>query len=197
MQGPPLGLCLEFANTLAGRGGAMPVERLHEFPDLIDWSVAAGFLSEEEAAQCRSRARESPDRAKSVFANAIALREAIYRIFAHLAVGAEAEGEDVNRLNRALSETPVRGAVALGCSGFAWRIDANREAAAGLLAPVVWSVGDLLTSKHLGRVRLCANHKCLWLFLDDSLGGSRRWCSMQACGNRAKTRRHYLNRKGV
>ncbi|WP_370655437.1 CGNR zinc finger domain-containing protein [Candidatus Binatus sp.] len=24
---------------------------------------------------------------------------------------------------------------------------------------------------------------------------ARRWCSMQACGNRAKTRRHYLRRK--
>lgn len=193
---PRLALCLDFANTLAGRGSAVPLEALHDFDDLIGWCLAAGFLPEEEAARCRSRARENPVRAKSVFANAIALREAIYRIFGRLAVGAEAENEDLNRLNRALTEAPVRGAVARGCSGFGWRIDPDREAAAELLAPVVWSAGDLLAGKHLGRVRLCANQKCLWLFLDDSLGGARRWCSMQACGNRAKTQRHYQRSKG-
>jgi predicted RNA-binding Zn ribbon-like protein len=45
------------------------------------------------------------------------------------------------------------------------------------------------------RVRECANNRCLWLFLDDSKNGTRRWCSMQACGNRAKAYRHYLRQK--
>jgi predicted RNA-binding Zn ribbon-like protein len=196
IAGPGLVLCLEFANTLAGRGGDVPLETLHAFDDLIGWCQAAGFLPEADAAQCRSRAREKPDRAESIFASAISLREAIYRIFARLALGAEAENGDLNDLNRALAEAPMRNTVARGCSGFGWRIDPDREAAAALLAPVVWSAGDLLAGKHLGRVRLCANQKCLWLFLDDSLGGARRWCSMQACGNRAKTRRHYLRSKG-
>ena len=41
------------------------------------------------------------------------------------------------------------------------------------------------------KVRRCANPECGWLFLDDSRAGKRRWCSMLACGNRAKARRHY------
>jgi predicted RNA-binding Zn ribbon-like protein len=41
------------------------------------------------------------------------------------------------------------------------------------------------------RVRACANHRCILHFYDASRGGRRQWCSMAACGNRAKARRHY------
>src|SRR5487761_522058 len=67
-------------------------------------------------------------------------------------------------------------------------------AVASLLAPVIWSAGDLLTGERLARVRLCANEKCRWLFLDDSKAGTRRWCAMRACGNRAKAHRHYMRK---
>jgi predicted RNA-binding Zn ribbon-like protein len=63
------------------------------------------------------------------------------------------------------------------------------------LAPVIWSAADLLTrADH--RVRRCANEACLWLFIDESKAGTRRWCDMSSCGNRAKSRRHYLKTKG-
>src|SRR5438067_275486 len=32
---------------------------------------------------------------------------------------------------------------------------------------------------------------CAWLFMDNTRNRSRQWCSMQACGNRDKARRHY------
>jgi predicted RNA-binding Zn ribbon-like protein len=64
-----------------------------------------------------------------------------------------------------------------------------------LLAPVLWSAGDLLTGGRLSRVRQCANPACLWLFVDDSKAGTRRWCSMASCGNRAKANRHYARLK--
>lgn len=68
--------------------------------------------------------------------------------------------------------------------------------ASALLTPMLWSAADLLTGTLLGRVRECANDKCLWLFLDESKNGTRRWCSMKACGNRAKAHRHYTRLKG-
>ncbi|MFI6925053.1 CGNR zinc finger domain-containing protein [Nonomuraea spiralis] len=44
------------------------------------------------------------------------------------------------------------------------------------------------------RLRKCANPSCVLWFLDVSKNGSRRWCSMEVCGNRAKagrfSRRH-------
>jgi predicted RNA-binding Zn ribbon-like protein len=62
--------------------------------------------------------------------------------------------------------------------------------------PVVHSAAELLTSPHLDRVRQCADDRgCGFLFFDTSRNGSRRWCSMESCGNRAKARRHYQRTK--
>jgi predicted RNA-binding Zn ribbon-like protein len=194
ISGPRLRLCLDFANTLAGRG-FLQIESLHNLSDVVAWCLSAGFLRPGEAEGLLSWSRGNSVQAESAFADAIVLREAIYGIFAHLASARDAQEEHLNRLNCALMEAPARSAVTRTDAGFCWRIERDQTMAAGLLAPVVWSAGDLLTGKHLGRVRLCANHQCLWLFFDDSLRGARRWCSMQACGNRAKTQRHYLRRK--
>ena len=60
---------------------------------------------------------------------------------------------------------------------------------------MLWTAGDMLAEPRRDRVRLCANDKCVWLFLDDSKSGTRRWCDMKACGNRAKAHRHYAKLK--
>jgi predicted RNA-binding Zn ribbon-like protein len=58
---------------------------------------------------------------------------------------------------------------------------------------------DLLASPDdLARVRVCAGSEaggCGWLFLDRTKARTRRWCSMQDCGNRAKARRYYAKVK--
>jgi predicted RNA-binding Zn ribbon-like protein len=41
------------------------------------------------------------------------------------------------------------------------------------------------------RIRRCQNPACVLWFFDTTRNGTRRWCSMAACGNRAKARRHY------
>ncbi|MFB6826703.1 CGNR zinc finger domain-containing protein [Streptomyces virginiae] len=41
------------------------------------------------------------------------------------------------------------------------------------------------------RIRRCASETCVLHFHDTSRNGTRRWCSMSACGNRAKASRHY------
>jgi CGNR zinc finger protein/putative stress-induced transcription regulator len=38
------------------------------------------------------------------------------------------------------------------------------------------------------RLKLCAAADCRWAFYDTSRNGGGRWCSMEACGNRNKTR---------
>ncbi|MEQ3550440.1 CGNR zinc finger domain-containing protein [Pseudonocardia nematodicida] len=42
-----------------------------------------------------------------------------------------------------------------------------------------------------GRIRRCDHDACVLHFLDTSRNGTRRWCSMASCGNRAKSNRHY------
>lgn len=40
------------------------------------------------------------------------------------------------------------------------------------------------------RVKACPDEGCQWAFFDSSRNRSRTWCSMDECGNRAKTRRY-------
>ena len=188
-------LCLEFANTLAWRGSA-PSESLHRLPDLVQWCASSGGLLAGAIEGSENWMERHPAEASSIFRGAIAIREVIYRIFHTVAgAGAPADG-DLSELNRALKETPARSALQRIDGGFGWRVEGIRRATVpALLAPVLWSAGDLLTGPQLVRVRECANDKCLWLFLDESKNGTRRWCSMSACGNRAKAHRHYARLK--
>jgi predicted RNA-binding Zn ribbon-like protein len=193
-------LCLDFANTLGWRGSA-PAETLHGLPDLVKWcrdsgALLAGAIEANGDWGDATWSERHPAEATAIFHRAIAIRETLYRIFHAAASGGEPGGKDLAELNRALKETPARSALQRIGTGFGWRVDAKRPAgAAALLAPALWSAGDLLTGAHLARVRECANGQCLWLFLDESRNGTRRWCSMSACGNRAKAHRHYARLK--
>lgn len=40
------------------------------------------------------------------------------------------------------------------------------------------------------RVKACGGEGCVLWFLDTTRSGTRRWCSMAGCGNRAKVHRH-------
>jgi predicted RNA-binding Zn ribbon-like protein len=57
---------------------------------------------------------------------------------------------------------------------------------------VTHSALRLAGSPDITRLKLCPN--CHWLFLDRSRNGSRRWCDMLVCGNRAKVQRHHAKR---
>src|SRR5512146_1735103 len=73
-------LCLDFANTLAWRGSA-PSESLHGLPDLVRWCASSGGLLAGAIDVNANWAERHPARAATIFRGAIALREAIYRIF--------------------------------------------------------------------------------------------------------------------
>ncbi len=45
------------------------------------------------------------------------------------------------------------------------------------------------------RIRACSNSDCILYFFDTTKNGSRTWCGMGTCGNRAKARRHYQRKK--
>ncbi|MFE7620117.1 CGNR zinc finger domain-containing protein [Streptomyces sp. NPDC057496] len=46
-------------------------------------------------------------------------------------------------------------------------------------------------------LRFCANPARVLHFCDVPENGTRRWCSMTGCGNRAKASRHYARRSGA
>ena len=195
VPGFPEDLCLGFANTRYYRGSDAPAETLAGPEALLAWCRSAALLSAGGERALRRAWRASAAGAAG-FRDALALREALYRIFFSTAESQAPMPADLDALNRALRATPERTGVARAGSGFAWRVSpVEAPGVPALLAPVLWSAANLLTGARLARVRHCANERCLWLFLDDSKSGTRRWCSMSACGNRAKAHRHYARQK--
>jgi predicted RNA-binding Zn ribbon-like protein len=185
-------LCLDYANTRCWRGLESPTETLRRPADLIDWCRRASLL----AAPYRSM---TPAASATLFAEAIALREVIYRAFSALAAGASISKAELSVLNAAIAQAPPRAHIAQLGAQYAWQVEApagtRGPSAPQLLAAVVWSAADLIVAAR--GVRQCANDACRWLFLDGSRNASRRWCDMSACGNRAKARRHYLKQRGA
>src|SRR5436309_939153 len=61
---------------------------------------------------------------------------------------------------------------------FILKADAAADDLASLLAPVIQSAVELLTSADVTRLRACAADTCEWLFLDTTKNRTRRWCDM-------------------
>ncbi len=55
-----------------------------------------------------------------------------------------------------------------------------------LLTTIAIELTKLLSSEQFKYLKRCNNHDCVLLFIDNSKNHSRRWCSMEICGNRSK-----------
>ncbi|HUZ63382.1 MAG TPA: ABATE domain-containing protein [Acetobacteraceae bacterium] len=192
---PARDLCFAFADTRSWRGTPRPADELQTIEDILAWIGRETGISHGLFEAARARWTRHPAEAAEAFLAAIALREAIYRMFSNVAEETAPRAEDLAELNAALAAAPSRSRLVPAGTGHAWQAASVEPALPLLLAGVIWSAADLLAQPPPGRIRRCANEKCLWLFLDDSKSGNRRWCAMSACGNRAKAHRHYLRQK--
>ncbi len=183
-------LCLDFANTWGNRRDPA-VDQLRSYDDLLEWAHAGGVLQEPDVQALREQAARRPDVAAATLHRAVALREALYRIFSRVATGDDPADDDVGYLNRFLAVAMRQLRLQRGGSCCRWQWSAPPGALDRVLWPVVHGAADLLTSDAVGRVRECASPSCAWLFVDSSRNRSRRWCDMATCGNRAKARRYY------
>jgi predicted RNA-binding Zn ribbon-like protein len=189
-------LCLDIANTTGRRLEPDGEEALRDYEDLAAWAEHAGALDGKERRSLLRAANAEPKKAAAVHRRAIALREAIYRIFSTVAARRAPERADIALLNESVRDAYRHLCLAPAAGGCAWEwCDAEGEMDLPLWK-VARSAADLLVSPEIERVRECAGEKCDWLFLDASRNQSRRWCDMAACGNRAKAQRNYARRRG-
>ncbi len=186
-------LCLDFVNTWGDRRRPGS-ERLHGYGDLVAFALQSGISGAAESEALRARADREAVMAAAVFAEARRLREALYRLFSARAAGRRPPAGDLGRLNAYLPGALAGLRLERRGEGYAWRPSGSGGDLAAPLGPIVRSAAELLTSGELERVRECDGASCTWLFLDRSRNRSRRWCSMESCGNRAKARRHYRRR---
>jgi len=186
---------IDFVNTVSGKRLVAPIERFNDYGDVLCWAEQIGLASAARAKTLRRIAREHPQKAEAALARAKELREALFRIFGAVAAQKRADRADLELFNRELADAFSHLRVAESADGFAWSF-CDEEALVSVLWPVTRSASDVLMKDDPARVRMCeAPDGCGWLFYDETRNGTRRWCSMKDCGNRAKARRHYAKSK--
>ncbi|CAG2155144.1 hypothetical protein LMG31506_05297 [Cupriavidus yeoncheonensis] len=172
--------CLDFVATCRKRY-SQPVELLADPESLLTWLREAGFETRQDAeAGCTAEDLQA----------AIRLREAIYQLVQATIDKrgfAQGDADVVNTYARRPNLAPQ-----LTVDGVSdpehpyklgWTAD---EFVTAALSTIARDAVTLLSSPLLARVKSCANPKCSMLFLDDSQGLRRKWCSMSRCGNLSK-----------
>lgn len=183
----------DFLNTDELDGSGHPIERLPSLADAILWLVEHGLLHPEEAVLIEAHPGHcSVDPLTQVHATRAAMREIVEALVA----ARSAEPAALEAVNAVLRARPVpelvvgEGSLAIGHRHKGEPLD---EALAEVTQPLV----ALVEADEAGRLRICANDGCRWVFHDTSPTGRRRWCSMASCGNRAKAARHRARKRGA
>ena len=189
-------LALNFANTVDWHASKNPEELLTSYTALVNWSVDFGVLQEADATPLHVKAREYPDEAADALAQAILIREAIYRIFNAVAQRKAPAEIDLETLKEAQARAISSARLVPQEKGFRWGWKFEPPSFEQMLWPITQAAVDLLLSQNLSQVGQCADERgCGALFIDTSRNHSRQWCSMDTCGNRAKAQRHYTRHK--
>ncbi|GIH08514.1 hypothetical protein Rhe02_65810 [Rhizocola hellebori] len=170
-------LSLDFGYTGDYGYGVAAWEHLHQPGDLTEWLTERfGELSRPVT--------------QAEFARALVLRAAITGIARALAGDEQPSPPDIDLINEIGSGADIAPFLPGGIREKGPPSVARALSTIARDAVAVFSAGP-------GRVRHCDAGNCALIFLDTSRPNSRRWCSMQRCGNRTKVRVHRSKHKEV
>jgi predicted RNA-binding Zn ribbon-like protein len=176
----PLALVQAFVNTVAEEGH-FRWEAIGDTGSLRSWLEGRGLLAGGE-----SVGEADVARAKEV-------RSALRSLLA-ANNGRGADPAAIRALN--LAAERARLTVRFGADGRA-TLEPGAGGVDGALGRVLAAVHAGMEEGTWGRLKSCANATCGWAFYDRSKNRSGRWCSMEVCGNRTKTRAYRRRRRGA
>ncbi len=175
-------LALDFLNTSPVQNGEA-VELLPDFEALLRWFQAANLLGSGEAARLRQQWGESA-RAQHVVEAMRKLRESLRKEVLARERGGTINRQAIDELNRLMAEHPMLTRLKASGSTPTTELWFDPRQPEDLFAPLANSAAILFAKVDRNRVRKCG--QCVLHFYDTSKKGTRRWCSMQLCGNRLK-----------
>ena len=173
---------LDFLNTkpVLAQG---PTELLPGFHALERWLIASGTVtSAKDKATLRSwrHSAEAAAYLVQLLAFREKLREAVLRM--------EGKSSPVNaflaEVNSLLVRHPYPALLHKRDGRILRETSFELRRPTDLWAPIAAAAADLLAETELSRIRKCES--CVVHFFDRSKKGSRRWCSMNICGNKLK-----------
>jgi predicted RNA-binding Zn ribbon-like protein len=176
---------LDFLNTAEAHDAPDALNYLPSYEHLLRWSERVGLLSGTQVA--RLSEAHHPWLTEGAWAEAMDLRRALDAIFRTIAKGKPPPERPLAAFNAVLAAALANRRLS---SGLAWDWGDHADRLELASWTIALKAAELLTDPaRRAQVKVCGNHACGWLFLDDSPSGRRRWCRMNVCGNAAKVRR--------
>jgi predicted RNA-binding Zn ribbon-like protein len=173
---------LDFLNThpVLAQG---PTELLPDFHALERWFIAAGIVSSTRVKNLLRSWRQSPE-AAAFLKDLIGFRERLRDAVQRMEGGSAPLDEFVRELNAGLLQHPLTAVLRKKEKQLVREPLFDPQQLADLWAPFLDAAADLVSDPDTHRLRQC--EACVVHFFDISKKGSRRWCSMNICGNKLK-----------
>ena len=175
---------LDFVNTEVILAGVR-TDLLQSFEDLTLWFEQANLASAAEMKRLAEVWTDTPE-ARAALQAARALRSVLRNAVERIAgIGrtpsglAGALGKELKHPCLATEVVQSQGKLRTKPR---WILERPRD----LLVPVAHYAANFFATADYPAIRKCENPKCILWFYDTSKNHSRRWCSMELCGNRAK-----------
>lgn len=183
-------LILDFVNTRPVQDGEA-TELLPDFAALVRWFRGAEVLTEHQADELAKNWADS-NTGKRTVEEMRHWRERLRKQLIAWEEGGSLQPAIVKQVNQLMAEHPLR-----------FRLNSKKKPTTelwfdphqpkDLFAPLAHSMATLFAEVDRNRVRKCG--QCVLHFHDTSKKGTRRWCSMQLCGNRLKVAAYARRRR--
>ena len=184
-------LSLDFINTLIAENGA-PKDLLQDFNDFAAWAIGANLL---ETSQAERLLKDWNAELETALTDALEFREVLREMFVGLTHRKAVKTAAIAAINREIQNKTGAAEIRQTENGFEKSFRADYQKPLQLLAPIAESAADLLCYGDLSLVKKCESSECVLYFYDTTKNHQRRWCSMAACGNRAKAAAFYERKK--
>ena len=184
---------LDFLNTRP-QLAAGPTELLPDAHALERWLIAARIVSSPRVKTLVRRWRDSVE-AASFVKELTTFRERLRTAVIQIEDGSSPAAAFLAEVNSLLRKYPRHTSLNICDSKLVRETVFEPRKPTDLWTPIVDATADLLTENEPLRIRKCES--CVAHFFDTSKKGSRRWCSMNICGNKLKVAAYQRRRRGA
>jgi predicted RNA-binding Zn ribbon-like protein len=160
-----------------------PTELLPDVRALERWLIASGLMSSAKAKAAVRSWRNSTE-ATAFLKQLIAFRERLRKAVVRIESGSSPTKAFLAEVNSLLLQYPRHTSLRKRNGKVIRETTFEPRKPTDLWAPIVDATADLLAETAAARIRKCES--CVVHFFDTSKKGSRRWCSMNICGNKLK-----------
>lgn len=160
-----------------------PTELLTDAHALERWLIASGIVTSPKIKALLRSWRGTPETA-AFLRELIAFRERLRKEVLRLESGALPSDSFLAEVNLLLLQYPLQTSLNRRDRKIERKPLFEPRKPSDFWAPIVDGTADLLSETQTSRLRKCES--CVVHFFDTSKKGSRRWCSMNICGNKVK-----------